>query len=106
MAKGDQKGWASSPGDCAGRSIIEMYEDMLDGIVMWLQTADKVNTPVVELENMRGRAQGVAECLAILAHPYYPNVDAVKHAAVVRYRNRIETDDKATLERLREAASA
>ena len=89
-----QKAMESQPGDCAGKSIVEMLEDLLDGLVGWLKTADPETTPDAELQEMKGRAAGVADCIAVIQNPYYPNVIQVKAAAVRRYEYRLEQDEK------------
>ena len=74
----------SEPGDCAGRSILEMIEDELDKTFEWLK-GNLEGQDERAIENAKGKAQGYAESLAIIRNPYYPNVNAVKAEAVERW---------------------
>ena len=85
MAKGGSKGMDSPPGACQGRSLVEMMEDQLDGVFNWLKDTDMNREDPLAVKEMQGRAQGIAECLAIIQSPYAPNVNAVKADAVRRW---------------------
>jgi len=80
-------GVSSKPGECAGRSLVEMMEDELDVIVNRLMTGG-------EAADGRdpGRAEGVAFCIAIIRQPYNPDIDLVRNDAMLRYEASIEED--------------
>ena len=76
--------------DCAGRSLLELMEDSLDEIVWQLALAGAhPDTPDAATVLLRGRARGVAECIALVRTPYAPDVDAVRAAASSRYQARL-----------------
>lgn len=75
----------SPPGACAGRSLIEMLEDQLDGYFNTLKGLDMETADPLEVADLKGAARGVAESIAILLNPYYPNVDVVRAEAVERW---------------------
>ena len=67
----------------AGPSIREQMWEELDSLINILM-AHKAKDVVYA----RGRAYGVASCLAILEQPYSPNVDAVRERAMERWNER------------------
>lgn len=82
----------------AGRSLLEMLWEELDRIMDILMTGD---TPVLHpdrsLNNpheftawgeIRGQAQGVAYCIAVIEQPYQPNVPDIKERAMERFEER------------------
>lgn len=83
--KAMNSGSSSKPGDCAGRSLVEMMEDELDSIVERL-----MNGGAAADGRDPGRAEGVAMCIAIIRQPYNPNIEAVREAAMERYEASIE----------------
>lgn len=78
----------SEPGVCAGKSLVEMMEDVLDGLFLYLKQSDLEKADSLDIEAKKGEANGVAKCIAIIQNPYYPNVDSVKADAVRRYEYR------------------
>lgn len=74
---------------CAGRSLVEMMEDTLDGIFSYLKDTDMENADELDVAEKKGQAQGVAMCIAIIRSPYYPDVTAVKAEAVRRWEWKI-----------------
>lgn len=73
--------------DCGGKSILEMYWDELDGLMLVLMDPDE---DLASVEMRKGRAEGVAWCIAVLVNPYHPDINTIRAQAVDRYNDRIE----------------
>lgn len=65
----------------AGPSILESYWSELDRLYDVLAHDNRS-------EATRGRAQGVAWCIAKMLNPYDPNIEAVRREAKRRFRER------------------
>lgn len=63
---------------CGGKSILEMMWDELDAIVERLMGGGAA-------EDDKGRAQGVAMCIALVENPYLPDVERVREQAMDRW---------------------
>lgn len=72
--------------ECAGRSLLELMEDRLDAAVLELAVLTTQRPNDLAMLGAQGRAQGIAECIALIRTPYAPDVDAVKAAASARYQ--------------------
>ena len=83
----------SEPGDCAGMSITEMIWLRLDKVVDELK-GDLSHQDERAIENAKGKAQGLAESLAIILNPYYPNVNAIRAMSVERWESRHEMEEE------------
>lgn len=71
---------------CAGKSLREIMEDMLDDEVETFAPAvlaGEERTP--EILEAQGRARGISSCIALILQPYYPDPDAVRDAAMSRF---------------------
>lgn len=88
MGKKDKLLDSTSEGACAGESIVEMMESVLDGLFTYLKQTDMETADRLDVEAKKGEANGVAKCIAIIYNPYYPNVDSVKADAVRRWEYR------------------
>lgn len=76
----------SPEGACAGRSLVEIMEDELDEVY------DRLVESGADADDIdKGKAQGIALCIAIIQAPYFPNVDTVRADAVRRHEWRKET---------------
>jgi hypothetical protein len=73
------------PRSCAGRSLQDMMWDELLTVVDRLVQGDGA-----EAEDDRGKAQGIAYCLAITQNPYKPNMEAIREEAMRRYEEQFE----------------
>lgn len=75
-----------SGGDFAGPSLLEMMWEVLDSIV------DRLSEEGAAAEDGQdvGRAQGVANCIAIVQQPYSPDIMAVRAQAAERRAEREE----------------
>lgn len=66
-----------------GLSILEKYEAALDTIIDELMEAgDSAG------DRMKGRADGIVQCIAIMRNPYQPNETFVRDDAMERYDER------------------
>jgi len=65
---------------CNGKSLYEMMWEELDAIVERLMAG-------AASEEDKGRAQGVAFCIATVQNPYRPNIEAVREEAMRRWEN-------------------
>lgn len=66
-----------------GMSIRERYWEELDAIVDRLNAGEPA-----EDGRDPGRAEGIAWCLAVMANPYQPNIEAVREESVERAATR------------------
>ncbi len=71
---------------CAGRSIKEILEGELDDIIERMMTGQAA-------DDDKGKAQGVAYCIAVFTNPYSPNVPAIKNEAMLRWEDKQEEED-------------
>lgn len=76
-----EKRMLSSGDSCAGRSLLEMIEERLDDVVDRLMAGEAEDTD-------KGAALGLAEAIAIIKNPYYPDVDVIRAEAMERYDER------------------
>lgn len=80
----------------AGKSLIERMWELLDrtmdALLVDLAGYGKHDTKVSE---MRGRAYGIAQCLALMTDPIHANVDDVRERAMERWRARQDGDSVA-----------
>jgi hypothetical protein len=74
--------------ECGGKSILEMYWDELDSLMLVLMDPEENVVEVAELR--KGRAEGVAWCIAVLVNPYHPDINAIRGQAVDRYNATID----------------
>ena len=78
---------------CAGKSLVEIMESGLDDVVEDIMYELGDEDPLV----LKGKAIGIAECIAVIRTPYLPNVEAVRDAAMIRFHennpNFVEVDD-------------
>lgn len=63
---------------CGGKSILEMMWGELDAIVERLMGGGAA-------EDDKGRAQGVAMCIALVENPYLPDVERIREQAMDRW---------------------
>lgn len=66
---------------CAGKSLREIMEMALDETVEDIMIGLGEEDPLI----LKGKALGIAECIALILQPYSPNVDAVRSAAMERF---------------------
>lgn len=71
----------------AGKSLIERMWELLDGAMDQLMALPEHDTV-----NLRGRAYGIAQCLALMTDPIHANVDDVRERAMERWRARQDGD--------------
>lgn len=72
---------------CAGRSLVGKMEDRLDELVVQLMQGG-VSDPGL-LSALKGEMRGITHCIALVRTPYAPDDEAVKNAAMDRYRARL-----------------
>lgn len=68
---------------CTDRSLVEMMEDELDTIIERLMSGG-------DAEGDKGKAEGVAYCIALVRQPYSPSVPDVKNEAMLRWEAKQE----------------
>lgn len=68
----------------AGKSILELMWDELD-VLMEILMAPSDFDLEEEVTWYRGRANGLATCIALVHNPYVPDVNAVRALAKERY---------------------
>lgn len=74
---------------CAGKSLVEMMEDMLDEEVEAFAPAVlRGDERTAEILEAQGRARGIASCVALIRKPYYPDPDGIRDAAMSRFYDR------------------
>lgn len=71
-------------GRYAGRSILEMLWQRLDGLVSEAYLYSPRPAPAA----LAGEIKGVIECIAIMTNPYLPNPKAIRQEAITRYKER------------------
>lgn len=87
VKKGKEE-FSSAPSACAGKSLVEIMWDELDHLVDNLMDDGSEAGDGLD----KGRADGVAFCIALITNPYYPNVPAVKAEAMDRRAGREEEE--------------
>lgn len=89
-----KKDWLRRSDDdvsCAGRSLVEIMEEELDDVMTQLMENvydEDEAEDAANLNLLRGKAQGISTCLAIIQNPYAPSIDGIKADAVRRYEAR------------------
>lgn len=85
VKKGKEE-FSSEPGACAGKTLLEIMWDELDHLV------DNLCDEGSEAEDGldKGRADGVAFCIALITNPYRPDMPAIKAEAMDRRAEREE----------------
>lgn len=84
---------------CAGKSVVDLMEERLDLYIYTLmsdwvgEAAPSSTAEQAEYDQLKGRAQGVCEALALFANPYHPDQERVKALAMQRYR---EAEERAS----------
>src|SRR5882724_934068 len=69
----------------AGRSLIERMWGLLDEVMDSLMGSGLAEE---DTYHIRGRAYGIAQCLALMTDPIHANVDDVRERAMERWRAR------------------
>lgn len=78
MGKGKQKNPRTSGESCEGKSLLQHMWEELDAITARLMAGQGGKRD-------KGRAEGVAWCIALVQSPYNPSIDAVREQAMERY---------------------
>lgn len=77
----------------AGKSLIERMWELLDGTMSELLGPLREWGPNdTKVSEARGRAYGIAQCLALMTDPIHANVDDVRERAMERWRARQDGD--------------
>jgi hypothetical protein len=71
----------------AGKTILELMWEDLDN-TMDLIMDDNLAWEGDDYENTRGRASGVAWCIALVSNPYVDGFEGVRELAVERWQQR------------------
>lgn len=71
--------------ELAGKSVLDLLWERLDAFVDALM--EPVNHEEAS-EETKGRAYGMAEAIALITNPYYPDIDAVRGEAMERWGQR------------------
>ena len=75
-------------GQYAGRSIIEIMWEELDGIMDQIMDLRELDKQDLDPQWAKGRANGVAWCISVLQNPYVANVAQVRQIAKERWQQR------------------
>lgn len=73
--------------ELAGKSVLDLLWERLDAFVDDLMSTALLATPTEEL---KGRAYGMAEAIALITNPYHPDIEAVRGEAMGRWEQRQE----------------
>lgn len=77
--------------DVAGKSVLDLLWERLDAFVNELMAKDMPHpdkTADPDFREIKGRAYGMAEAIALITNPYHPDIDAVRADAVERWEQR------------------